>query len=350
MVDKINGLDTIPEEVFNLSGTFNYRFFNNNWNWFIENYGNKIITSNISNAHQCFSNTNRLISIPFTLNFKGGTNYSNCTSMFKDCQRLTELPNITGLRLSSCDNLLNDSYLLKEIPEGFYNDWDFSYLEGLTSNWAGAMNHMFYYCHSLRKIPRGMIVSGNKEINYSNSYLYCGFYCCYALDELVDLPLYFTATWTTNAFSNSFGRCSRLKELTFETNEDGTPKIMKWKSQTIDLSQFVGYASGDTWIIQYNSGLTRDTNITGDSSYQLLKDNPDNWTSLPDYSRYNHDSAVNTINSLPDTSAYLATAGGTNTIKFKGAAGSKTDGGAINTLTEEEIAVATAKGWTVSLL
>jgi hypothetical protein len=62
-----------------------------------------------------------------------------------------------------------------------------------------------------------------------------------------------------------------------------------------------------------------------------------------DYARYNHDSAVNTINSLPDTSAY-----GTNTIKFRGIAGSATDGGAINTLTEEEIAVATAKGWTVS--
>jgi hypothetical protein len=46
----------------------------------------------------------------------------------------------------------------------------------------------------------------------------------------------------------------------------------------------------------------------------------------------------------------LATAGGTNTIKFKGIAGSKTDGGAINTLTEEEIAVAAAKGWTVTLV
>ena len=68
------------------------------------------------------------------------------------------------------------------------------------------------------------------------------------------------------------------------------------------------------------------------------------------YSRYNHDSAVRTINSLPDTSAYLTANGGTNTIIFKGASGASTDGGAINTLTEEEIAVATAKGWTVSLV
>ena len=68
------------------------------------------------------------------------------------------------------------------------------------------------------------------------------------------------------------------------------------------------------------------------------------------YSRYNHNSAVRTINSLPDTSAYLATAGGTNTIKFEGQSGASTDGGAINTLTEEEIAVATAKGWSVALV
>lgn len=66
--------------------------------------------------------------------------------------------------------------------------------------------------------------------------------------------------------------------------------------------------------------------------------------------RYNHDSAVETLNSLPDTSEYLATAGGTNTIKFKGVQGALTDGGAINTLTEEEIAVATAKGWTVTFV
>lgn len=74
----------------------------------------------------------------------------------------------------------------------------------------------------------------------------------------------------------------------------------------------------------------------------------DSWTTQREYSRYNHDSAVRTINSLPDTSEYLETAGGSNTICFKGDAGSLTDGGAINTLTEEEIAVAAAKGWTIT--
>ena len=56
---------------------------------------------------------------------------------------------------------------------------------------------------------------------------------------------------------------------------------------------------------------------------------------------------METINSLPDTSAVSLPSAPTNKIKFKGAAGSATDGGAINTLTAEEIAVATNKGWQV---
>lgn len=62
---------------------------------------------------------------------------------------------------------------------------------------------------------------------------------------------------------------------------------------------------------------------------------------------YNHDSAVKTINSLPDTSAFLAEAGGTNTIQFHSDQGANTEGGAIGNLTAEEIAIAAAKGWTV---
>lgn len=87
-----------------------------------------------------------------------------------------------------------------------------------------------------------------------------------------------------------------------------------------------------------------------------MKNDPDNYVAGYDgenphyYSRYDKASAIRTINSLPDTSAYLASAGGTNTIKFKGEAGLKTDNGAINTMTADEIAVATAKGWTVSFV
>ena len=141
-----------------------------------------------------------------------------------------------------------------------------------------------------------------------------------------------------------------LKDFTFIMNEDGTPITTGWKSQVIDLTYYVGYANSVSNITGYNSGITLDKRVSDDATYQALKDDPDWFSTNINYSRYNHDSAVRTINSLPDTSAYLTANGGTNTIKFKGASGASTDGGAINTLTEEEIAVATAKGWTVSLV
>jgi hypothetical protein len=40
----------------------------------------------------------------------------------------------------------------------------------------------------------------------------------------------------SNMFSNTFLRCCRLKNIIFTTNEDETSKVMKWKSQIIDLT------------------------------------------------------------------------------------------------------------------
>ena len=191
--------------------------------------------------------------------------------------------------------------------------------------------------------------SGNPYTEWNVSYYINGFEFCYALDELINLPIPYTkATWTSNAFNNTFYACSRLKDVTFALN-NGVPYIVTWKSQVIDLSEHTGYA-GSNACTQYNSGITEDKKVKDDASYQLLKNDPDWFATKRAYSRYNHDSAVATINSLPDTSAYLASAGGTNTIKFEGQAGASTDGGAINTLTEQEIAVAAAKGWTCSFV
>ncbi len=239
-------------------------------------------------------------------------------------------------------------YRLREIPEGFGDDWNWNALH--TGSYANASS-VFDSCSSLRKIPSSFL--NNMWTIYTSTYATCyvgTFGACYVLDEVNGVAVS-PAAYTTNAFNNHLGRNHRLKNYTFQTNEDGTPKTAKWKSQTLDFSSQIGYAPGRPttastlqYITGYNSGITADTVVTDDVSYQALKDNPDWWTCDINYSRYNHDSAVATINSLPDCSAT-----GTNTIKFSGASGALTDGGAINTLTEEEIAVAAAKGWTVSL-
>lgn len=339
----------IPESAFVISGNCMYWDYYGKWDSFIAAYKNKWSTMNISGCINMFEKS-QLTEIPFEINFD--TNYQSANSMFKDCEKITKSPKLNNLKPSDTSLLFNDCIRLRTIPNDFTDTWNFSYLDNQTSQFNGPQHKMFYSCYSLRSIPIGLISHGNKYVYYNYSYFYNGFTHCYVLDELVNLPIPYTqATWNNNSFNSTFTYCERLKNITFKKQDDGTPYTVNWKGQVIDLISNVGYAKVKSAILNHNSGITADKEVTDDASYQALKNDPDWFTCDIAYSRYNHDSAVATINSLPDTSAYLATqSGATNTIKFKGAAGSATDGGAINTLTEEEIAVATAKGWTVSLV
>ena len=241
-------------------------------------------------------------------------------------------------------------YNLRHIPEGI-----FPTQQGSTNGSSGRREttQLFYGCSKLRKIPSLIYFNGIRSNSSSNSFYYQCFYNCRLLDEIVDIPV-FANSHTSDSFSDMLYSTWRVKKITFVPNQ-----TTNMTNQTIDIgaSTNVGYFPSsftDRELNQYyldaETGVTMDTRVVDATTYEALKNNPNWWTSDVAYSRYNHDSAVETINSLPDTSAYLATEGGTNTIKFLGASGSATDGGAINTLTAEEIAVATAKGWTVTLV
>lgn len=195
--------------------------------------------------------------------------------------------------------------------------------------------------------------------------------------ELKNIPIPYRNTKAITSNINFFGYSYyffNTNSITFATN-NGEPYKVNWKNQTIDLAGKIGY-NNNNWNNSYKNyaqGYWKEKNNVfynttdleqAKLNYNKLK-SQDNWFSWSTasgayegknvyysllFSRYNHNSAVETINSLPDTSEYLASAGGTNTIKFTGIQGALTDGGAINTLTEEEIAVATEKGWTVSMV
>ena len=336
-----NGIH-IPEEGLLVTGNCQFRFAYNGWNWYIETAGNKITTTDISGMSDMFYNSDTLTEIPFDIN--SNSSGFSMSRMFASCKRLKTLPKITGAPVSMerfCDGCSD----LRYVPEDM-GDWiDWSWMDSQTSTSSTNRANMFRYCYSLRSVPMEFLNHSGVNIKYNYSIYYSLFNDCFTLDEVVGLPIPYTATWTRNAFNNTFINCHRLKNLTFATQEDGTPIVVNWSNQTIDLSS-VGWATASYKITDYNSGITADKEVTDDASYAALKDDPNWWTLDVRYSRYNHDSAVATINSLPDASS----SGGTNTIKFKGIAGELTDGGAINTLTEVEIAVATAKGWTVSLV
>lgn len=327
-----------------LSGNCNYAFYYGTW----DKFADRVSTENISSALYMF-NKSKLSIIPFELNFDNSSTI-DISSIF-NTSSISEVPKMNNCKPKSISSLFSACYYLRNLPADFIDWFDWSYLNTATSGFT----QTFMNCYSLRSFPMSLFNRGALNMSYSSAFFASSsFMSCYSLDELVELPLRCSnTTWTSNAFSSSFNNCNRLKNLTFPAYSDAVPYLtMKWKKQTIDLSLNVGYIpSGNSdRVLNYNSGITADKEVKDDATYQALKNDPDWFTQDIAYSRYNHDSAVATINSLPDTSAYLATTSGTNTIKFKGEAGSATDGGAINTLTEEEIAVATAKGWTVTLV
>lgn len=307
---------------------------------YIEMYGDTISTKDITNLNSAFLNS-KLKRIPFELNCVTHSSVDTAY-LFKNATNLEVPPKLNNFRVSNISSMF---YYCPEIdiPEDYFDNWDFSSVTATTSAYgAGSSTYMFQGCRLLKSLPENLFAQ-NRINRYTASPIYSGgFQECMNLKKIV-LPVYDKASYTYNFFAGTVLNCWTLSDLRFNTNEDGSPIVCSgWKYQAIDLTSCVGYVYS-TFKSQgkYDASLE----VTDDASYQALKDNPNYWTCNEAYSRFNHDSAVNFINTLPDVSS-----GTGNTIKFKGASGSATDGGAINTLTEEEIAVAAAKGWTVTLV
>lgn len=352
-----------PAEVLKITGNCEYRFANGGWDWFIKDFGNRVTTENIDDANYMFYYSN-IEEIPFQLNLKSGSS-GKMNRLFSSCSKLTVCPKVRGDINWSTSSDLGDMLSLNEM----LRDMEDVLTPEMTKGYSSVKITSAYnvpelcnpakYAYSLRRLPSWWY---NFKLNpestafpaYSYSIYNSAFDYAYVLDEATNIPVWHCqGAQTSNMFVSLLDYTYRLKAFTFETNADGTPIETKWKDQTIDCSRKMGWQTSEdanSLVISYNSGITFDKRVYNDETYQALKNDPDWYACSVAYSRYNHTSAVETINSLPDTSAYLATAGGTNTIKFMGEAGSATDGGAINTLTEAEIAVATAKGWTVTLV
>ena len=336
MATKIQGIAPGPTTSdLTITGNCRYRFANGGWDWVIEKYGDQITTHNITNIDYMFFQS-KVDSIPFSINLSDNQHSGfYMDNVFYLCFNLTELPYIENA-VPRTMSYFSGNNSIQQVPENYFDNWNWNIMKNLTSAYDGQGNYLFYQCSKLRKLPLAWLANMNPNAYYSYAYFYGGFGGCTVLDELLELPIPYTGVWTSNAFSGFCENTYRIKNITFAPTG-----AKKWKNQNIDLSSKHGYGM---------AGIGADKRVVDDATYAALKNDPDWWTDNELYSRYNHDSAVATINSLPDTSEYLAANGGTNTIRFKGAAGEKTDGGAINTLTAEEIAVAAAKGWTVTLV
>lgn len=190
------------------------------------------------------------------------------------------------------------------------------------------------------------------------------------------IPATYTKTEaTSNRYENRYTGCyPMIKDVSFVTNKDGSPKKSKMTKQTLEwwaYSESQSWGYGDVTSKGYAyGGIDRTHNIVGSTieetqaNYGKMKQYSDWHCSLRNivnyqrskvpigrlFSKFNHTTMVNIINTIMDTYEYIASKGGTNTIKFYKYQGDLTDDGGSSNLTEEEIAVAVAKGWTIALV
>ena len=342
----------LPEALLNVSGRCSYRYysFDGYWTPFLQEYGSQIKTENIAQMDHMFERCTGLSELPFELNIgKGIFSMGSAESAFTS-SGITKIPKINNpnnVWFTSYENMFSSTELVEVTKE------DMAFIPNLVtqdvSSKAPSFNGMFSLCANLRRIEPGAL----KYCWSPGQSQYSGGGCIWtggtsfsnmnALDELLELPFPdVNVPSMSNTTIRPVYRVGRLKNFTFEMNEDGTPKDTQIYGMTIELSQVSDYIG---WSRSPLYGEFVGKEVTDDASYQALKNDPDWWTTKIEYSRFNHDSAVNTINSLPNC---IGSSG--NTIKFRGSCGSATDGGAISTLTEDEIAVATAKGWTVTIV
>lgn len=315
--------------------------YGDQWNWYFEKYGSRITTDKITSLNDAFNGCYNIEEIPVI--FRGMQNNNTSTalgSMFMYCRKLKNIGKFVNFDISSASNMFNQCYLLRELP--IFEECVFTSMRKASYT---KFNSMFSSCYSLRRIDRAFLEEVYNP-NITGSYANSLFSNCYALDEIVGLSPQ-TSSLTSNQFSSAFQYCHRLKNLIFKTT-NGTPYTANWKNQTIELYNGVGWLTNHyNYLTNYNSGITLDKEVTDQASYDALKNDPDWFSCHPSWSRFNHTSAVNLINSLPDTSAAVAS-GGTNSLVLRNQSGEYTDGGGCGDLTEEEIAVAAAKGWTIT--
>lgn len=344
-IQEIKGGQEVNTEVARclyFTGDARYLFANTQYDKLIESYGNLITTQDLTQTERMFY-ISEVKSIPFSINFAPDVDYQwsdkNFSYMFWGCSKLEQLPQMRGNAApSNLQHFCNSCHMLTgHISLDCFN-WELMNKD-LELNKA---NSMFYHCNSLRSVSEDTLsklyTKGTANTYYQFAHTYNMFAECYVLDEVIGLHPFIGSVFTSNAFVDTFKNCYRLKEVIFAPISSTT----NWKNQSIDLTK-IGYAGMTKSILDYNSGITADKEVKDAATYNALKNDPDWFTLDINYARYNHNSAVNTINSLPDNGS-----GSGNTIKFKKGMGKLTDGGAVDNLTEEEIAVAVSKGWTVS--
>lgn len=383
------GVDTITVPLADGSGNFTYGLTDEELtittgNYLFANtsplykncllYINRANFDNVDGMQQMFYNNSKVVDLSnITIKLYGSVSISQA---FANCINLRKLPNfVTTVGTFNSNQFFRafeNCYKLEQEEFDKFIKLDFS-----TTPQSPAFNNNYNLKHiDLTQAVNGFIPWGE---------IYWSFQRLIGVEpnlRTIKLP-----AWnpkqdskpfeTSSYYWGTWDNMTMLDSITFSTEENGVATKAKIKNCLIYIENDYGCGSTMTGLMSYpDEPLTKDDNVFKDitgstctierikAGYERVKNRP-NWCSVYDYSmnyqgktiypriltsRFNHKSMVDLINTLPDTSEYIAAKGGTNTLKLCRYMGDLTDGGGASNLTEEEIAVATAKGWTIALV
>lgn len=292
---KSGGGGNLPSfDSYKITGNGQYAFAYNNHSWIYKN-NIPIDVTGTNTIPYMFYYSDKVEHLPDLET----SHITNMESMFCYCKKLKAIPKIDTSSATNISDIFNNCQIITEVP-------------ALDISKATVLDNMFPYCHKLKSIPRSILDNCFKgNLGYYYQFYYNAFYQCYNLEEVLNLDIGDGYTSATNMFYYTFDYCSSLRRFTFKTNEDGSPIYTQMQGQTLDLSNYAGW---------FQSEYTAKNWADGE------------YTVNPAEAYYNRDSMAETINSLPIVKNC--------TIKFKKEQG--------QLLTEDEIAIATSKGWTVT--
>ena len=333
------GGEELTEEDLTFTGDLSYFNYYGRMSKIIKKCGSKMRFNGITNLFKSFIGND-----PLNSDFSNWTiNLSKCSlyDTFRANDSIKKYPKFSGT-ISSLQTVFNDSSKTL-LPDDVFSNTTFL-LESTSNNYNG----IFSDCPNLKKTPLWFENMTFTTKDFTFSYAYSTLYNSTFngdknLKEMVLPIIPAPIKLKANCFSNTFKYVSKARKIIFAPPPAGNEAVL-WTKQTINLA--------DTNFGYSNSAIQMTGNvISDDETYNLYKNDPDAWAYKLEYSFYNHDSALETIKSLPYAQMVdIPQSQLQNVIKFYGKSGEKTDGGAINTLTAEEIAIATNKGWTVSFV
>lgn len=257
-----------------------------------------------------------------------------------------------GVLGSGLNTAFNLQTYMQDYPEGLFDDVTLgsSYVTGYLGipNRLSCLRDLTPYFKLLGTVPSG---SSSSSFMYGATGSSSEQKYMFALETMGELPLSKWGSATTNLIygggSTSNDLQNKIGHFLAHVTCDGKPISSGQTYNGIYLSK-LGYTTYQYAASNYMTAIE----INSTETYNAWKANPRGadgnttyYSKSPEWSKYTHASAVETINSLP----VVQSGGLTLTFSQMADCGRSTPDGAVGDLTEAEIAVATEKGWTVTI-